>query len=165
MTTFYSTLDTPIGELMLSGNARALTEISFPEGKMQRQPEAGWKHAKAPFAKAVDQLTAYFAGELRTFDVELDANGTPFQHEVWNALMAIPYGATTSYGELAASIGRPKASRAVGAANGRNPLPIIVPCHRVIGANGSLTGFGGGMAVKQWLLTLEGALPGTAELF
>ena len=114
----------------------------------------------------VRELTAYFAGELREFSLPLAPVGTPFQLDVWNALRAIPYGETRSYGELAERIGRPKAVRAVGAANGANPLPIVVPCHRVIGSNGTLTGFGGGLPLKQALLALErGARDGQSEMF
>ena len=165
MTTFYTTLETPLGKLILAGTAHALTRILFPSEQTRGRPDSGCKRDDAVFNEALDQLNAYFAGELQRFDLPLAPRGTPFQHEVWNALREIPFGTTVSYGELAARIGRPSASRAVGAANGRNPLPIVVPCHRVIGANGHLTGFGGGLATKEWLLTHEGAIPGTAELF
>jgi methylated-DNA-[protein]-cysteine S-methyltransferase len=110
------------------------------------------------FADAIAQLRAYFAGELRTFELPLAPHGTPFQRRVWDALLAIPYGTTTTYGRLAQQLGDPRAVRAVGLANGRNPIPIIIPCHRVIGANGSLIGYGGGLERKQWLLEREGAL-------
>jgi methylated-DNA-[protein]-cysteine S-methyltransferase len=119
-----------------------------------------------PFAKALAQLDAYFAGKLRRFELPLAAQGTSFQREVWSALTTIPYGETVSYRELAQRVSRPLASRAVGAANGRNPIPIVIPCHRVIGADGSLTGFGGGLEIKRRLLALEsrsGSRPG--ELF
>jgi methylated-DNA-[protein]-cysteine S-methyltransferase len=118
---------------------------------------AGWDPAPDAFPDAVDQLDAYFAGELTEFDLRLRLEGTEFQRTVWAGLCEIPYGETTSYGELAARIGRPRASRAVGLANGRNPVAIVVPCHRVIGAGGSLTGYGGGLERKQALLDLERA--------
>jgi methylated-DNA-[protein]-cysteine S-methyltransferase len=115
----------------------------------------GWERDDTAFSDAVEQLEAYFAGERREFDVELDPVGTDFQRRVWDALLTIPYGETRSYGYIAEQIGAPGASRAVGLANGRNPIGIIVPCHRVIGANGSLTGYGGGLERKQLLLDLE----------
>jgi methylated-DNA-[protein]-cysteine S-methyltransferase len=114
--------------------------------------------ADEPFATAAAQLDAYFAGQLTRFDVPVRLSGTAFQREVWAALTRIPYGETVSYGELAVGLGRPQASRAVGLANGRNPVSIIVPCHRVIGAGGALTGYGGGLPAKEFLLTLEGAI-------
>ncbi|MBK9168153.1 MAG: methylated-DNA--[protein]-cysteine S-methyltransferase [Bryobacterales bacterium] len=122
-----------------------------------RRPEAGCvEDPNHPVvAEALRQLHAYFAGELHEFDLPLAPEGTPFQRRVWEALRAIPYGETRSYGDIAKAIGAPKASRAVGAANGRNPIPVVVPCHRVIGADGSLTGFGGGLAIKRTLLDLE----------
>ncbi|MGI9335072.1 MAG: methylated-DNA--[protein]-cysteine S-methyltransferase [Gammaproteobacteria bacterium] len=160
----YTTHPSPIGELVLATNGQALATILFPT-EQRGHPQPGWRRDDALFAHARAQLDAYFAGELRTFDLALDLAGTPFQCAVWEALLDIPYGETTSYGALATRIGRPKASRAVGSANGSNPLPIVVPCHRVIGANGDLTGFGGGLPIKRWLLRHEGALPGTRELF
>ncbi len=129
-----------------------LTALRFEGG-----PAAGWRHDPGAFARGREQLRAYFARELRVFDLPLRLEGTPFQREVWEALRRIPYGTTTSYGALAASLGRPRAVRAVGAANGQNPIAIIVPCHRVIGADGGLTGFGGGLPRKRALLELEGA--------
>jgi methylated-DNA-[protein]-cysteine S-methyltransferase len=112
-----------------------------------------------PFREVVRQLKAYFDGQLKAFDLPLAPQGTEFQRQVWRALQTIPYGRTKSYGEIARRLGRPEASRAVGAANGQNPIPVIIPCHRVIGADGSLTGFGGGLPIKRKLLALEGALP------
>lgn len=151
----YCYLETPIGELLLAGDAAALSVIGFPEGKMRRDPEADWIYSEKPFADAAQQLTDYFAGKRTQFDLPLNLSGTEFQVSVLEALQTIPYGETTSYGAIAQQIGRPKAVRAVGAANGRNPLPIVVPCHRVIGSGGALTGFGGGLPTKEALLRLE----------
>jgi len=152
---YYCYLDTPIGELLLAGDDDALCLVSFPEGSMRRDPDPEWIYNEKPFALARQQLTEYFAGERREFDLPLKLSGTEFQMSVLHALQHIPYGETTSYAEIAERIGRPKAVRAVGAANGRNPLPIIVPCHRVIGSHGELTGFGGGLDTKEALLRLE----------
>lgn len=152
---YYCYLDTPIGVLLLAGDDDALRSISFPEGSMRRSPEPDWIHDEKPFASARRQLTEYFAGERKEFDLPLRLDGTKFQLSVLAALREIPYGQTTSYSAIAQRIGRPKAVRAVGAANGRNPIPIVVPCHRVIGARGDLTGFGGGLDTKQALLRLE----------
>jgi methylated-DNA-[protein]-cysteine S-methyltransferase len=152
---YYCYLDTPIGELLLAGHDDALCLVSFPEGSMRRDPEADWIYNEKPFAAARQQLTEYFAGERREFDLPLKLSGTEFQMSVLQALQQIPYGETTSYADIAERIGRPKAVRAVGAANGRNPIPIIVPCHRVIGSHGDLTGFGGGLDTKEALLRLE----------
>lgn len=152
---YYCYLDTPIGELLLAGDEDALTLVSFPEGSMRRDPEPNWIYNEKPFAAARQQLSEYFAGDRRKFDLPLRLNGTEFQMSVLHALQGIPYGETTSYSDIAERIGRPKAVRAVGAANGRNPIPIIVPCHRVIGSHGELTGFGGGLDTKEALLRLE----------
>ena len=152
---YYCYLDTPIGELLLAGDSDALTLVSFPEGSMRRDPEPDWIYNEKPFAAAREQLAEYFAGERREFDLPLRLDGTEFQMSVLHALREIPYGETTSYSDIAERIGRPKAVRAVGAANGRNPIPIIVPCHRVIGSHGDLTGFGGGLDTKEALLRLE----------
>ncbi len=122
---------------------------------MRLEPESDWIFSEKPFAAAQEQLTGYFAGERKAFDLPLRPNGTEFQLQVLDELQKIPYGTTASYGDIANRIGRPKAVRAVGAANGRNPLPIIIPCHRVIGASGELTGFGGGIPTKKALLKLE----------
>jgi methylated-DNA-[protein]-cysteine S-methyltransferase len=149
----------PVGELLLAGDGEVLSLISFPSGKGRRRPEAGWTEEPGAFRAAQRQLDEYFAGKRERFELALAPEGTEFQRAVWRALARIPYGLTCSYGELAARIGRPRAVRAVGLANGANPLPIVVPCHRVIGADGSLTGFGGGLAAKRALLALEGALP------
>lgn len=152
---YYCYFDTPIGELLLAGEEEALTTIGFPKGKMRRDPEADWIYNEAPFENVRRQLEEYFAGKRKDFDLPLKLNGTEFQVSVLDALQTIPYGETTSYGAIAKQIGRPKAVRAVGAANGRNPIPIIVPCHRVIGSSGHLTGFGGGLDTKAALLRLE----------
>jgi len=152
---YYCFLDTPIGELLLAGEDGALSMIGFPKGSMRREPETDWIFNEKPLADACTQLREYFAGERQAFDIPLKLDGTDFQVSVLEALQEIPYGQTTSYGEIAKRIGRPKAVRAVGAANGRNPIPIVVPCHRVIGITGDLTGFGGGLDTKEALLRLE----------
>jgi methylated-DNA-[protein]-cysteine S-methyltransferase len=152
---YYCYLDTPIGELLLAGEDGALSMIGFPKGSMRREPEADWIFNETQMSDARQQLCEYFSGERRDFDLPLKLSGTEFQVSVLEALQGIPYGETTSYGEIAKRIGRPKAVRAVGAANGRNPIPIVVPCHRVIGSTGDLTGFGGGLDTKEALLRLE----------
>ncbi|MDJ0795002.1 MAG: methylated-DNA--[protein]-cysteine S-methyltransferase [Woeseiaceae bacterium] len=152
---YYCYVDTPIGELLLAGEENALVMIGFPKGSMRREPEPDWIYNEKPLAEASRQLREYFDGERREFDLPLRLAGTEFQVSVLEALQKIPYGETTSYGEIARRIGRPKAVRAVGAANGRNPIPIVVPCHRVIGSTGDLTGFGGGLDTKEALLRLE----------
>jgi methylated-DNA-[protein]-cysteine S-methyltransferase len=129
--------------------------VLFGEGREQVQPKDGWVEDATRLAEPIHQLTEYFNGTRRTFNLRLAPQGTPFQQRVWQELLTIPYGETRSYGELARQIGQPNASRAVGLANGANPISIVVPCHRVIGANGTLTGYGGGLKNKQWLLTLE----------
>lgn len=152
---YYCYLETPIGELLLAGDDGGLALVGFPEGTMRRDPEPAWIYSEKPFAEARSQLTEYFAGIRKTFDLPLRPTGTAFQLRVLDELCNIPYGETRSYSDIAARIGRPRAVRAVGAANGRNPIPIIIPCHRVIGARGDLTGFGGGLAAKAALLRLE----------
>ena len=144
-----------MGELLLAGDEDALHVVGFPSGRGAARPEGDWTENAALFAEAARQLGDYFAGKRHSFDLPLAPSGTPFQRDVLAALQQIPYGETRSYGELAKAVGRPKASRAVGAANGRNPLPIVIPCHRAIGSDGSLTGFGGGLATKRFLLDLE----------
>jgi methylated-DNA-[protein]-cysteine S-methyltransferase len=151
----YDIVDTPIGPLLLIASPRGVRNIEFPRNGRVVMPEVGLPRDAARLAEATAQLQAYFAGDCLTLDFARDAQGTPFQHEVWDALCDIPLGETISYGELARRLERPNASRAVGAANGANPLPIIVPCHRVIGSNGNLTGFGGGLPTKRWLLDHE----------
>ena len=152
---YYCYFDTPIGELLLAGKADLLSMIGFPKGAMRRDPEADWIYNEEPFEIARKQLSEYFSDQRKEFDLPLALTGTEFQVSVLQALLQIPYGETTSYGAIARQIGRPKAMRAVGAANGRNPIPIIVPCHRVIGSSGDLTGFGGGLDTKEALLRLE----------
>ena len=153
MSLFYDTLDTPLGNLTLEASERGLSSIRFPN---RPQPVAG-KIARSSVLKlAKRELTAYFARQLRAFSVPLDWHGTAFQESVWQALTGIPYGETVSYADIAQAIGRPRSARPTGGAVGRNPLPIIVPCHRVVGANGSLTGFSGGMKWKIRLLRIEG---------
>ncbi len=152
---YYCYLATPIGDLLLAGDEEALTLVGFPQGSMRRDPEPDWIYNEKPFAEARRQLNEYFAGERKTFELPLKLTGTEFQVQVLEELQRIPYGETKSYRDIAESIGRPKAVRAVGAANGRNPIPIIVPCHRVIGSHGELTGFGGGLDTKEALLRLE----------
>lgn len=157
----------PIGDLLLVGDGDGLHRIGFPQGKGRVVVDATWNETEQGFGPARQQLDEYFAGHRQHFDLSLRPQGTAFQLQVLTALSQIPYGKTVSYARIAEKIGRPKAVRAVGAANGRNPLPIVIPCHRVIGADGSLTGFGGGMAAKSFLLELEGALEpaSTADLF
>ena len=151
----YTTLASPIGELLLTSDGESCTGVYMENQKDAAVPAPDWRRDDAALGQARVQLQAYFAGELRDFELPLAARGTPFQQRVWRALCDIPYGETISYGELARRIGQPAASRAVGLANGQNPLSIVVPCHRVIGANGSLTGYGGGLDRKRWLLAHE----------
>lgn len=152
----YSYLETPIGTLLIAGDAEAIRVIRFPKNGKARKPEPVWiESANGPISEAVRQLREYFAGQRTEFDLPVEPQGTAFQRAVWRRLQEIPYGETISYGQLAKRIGNPKASRAVGAANGANPIPIVIPCHRVIGANGTLTGFGGGLPIKEALLALE----------
>lgn len=162
MTLVYAWHDSPIGALLLAGDGTTLHRISFPAGSRRIAPDAAWRRDDAAFGSVRAALDAYFAGKAPAFDMPLSLNGTAFQRRVWSALRDIPYGETISYGALAAAIGHPTGSRAVGAANGANPIPIIVPCHRVIGASGRLTGFGGGLPTKAFLLELEGAAPAGA---
>ena len=152
---YYCYTTTPIGDLLLAGDDDGLDLIAFPKGKMRRDPEPDWIFNEKPFAEVRRQLDEYFNGERKEFDLPLNLTGTEFQVQVLEELLRIPYGETTSYGAIAKSIGRPRAVRAVGAANGRNPIPIVVPCHRVIGSTGDLTGFGGGLDTKAALLRLE----------
>jgi len=152
---WYDFLSTPIGTLLLTTDPQGLREVWFETGKHRKKPEPSWKHDPRRLAFAREQLEEYFAGTRTVFDLPLHPIGTPFQVTVWQALAEIPYGMTISYGDMAKRIGQPHAVRAVGAANGRNPLPIVLPCHRVIGADGSLTGFGGGLPTKRFLLAME----------
>lgn len=152
---YYCYLDTPIGELLVAGDDDGLGMVGFPEGSMRREPEPDWIFNEKELAEACRQLSEYFAGERKRFELKLNPSGTEFQRQVLDELVKIPYGTTVSYSDIARRIGRPKAVRAVGAANGRNPIPVIIPCHRVIGAHGDLTGFGGGLPTKEALLRLE----------
>lgn len=153
--TLYTELDSPVGRLLLARHRAGLTGIYFQTGPHPQALDPAWQPAPQAFDDVITQLKNYFAGDLTEFALPLDPGGTPFQLQVWRALQQIPYGETVSYGDLAARIGRPTAVRAVGAANGRNPLPIVIPCHRVIGRDGSLTGYGGGLAIKEALLEME----------
>ena len=153
---FYKYIDSPIGPLLLAGDEAGLKIIGFPEGKGKVAVDSAWKHEADCFPDVKSQLLEYFEGKRRSFELQLAPSGTDFQLAVLAALQTIPCGETRSYLDIAQQIGRPKAVRAVGAANGRNPLPIVIPCHRVIGADGSLTGFGGGLEAKRFLLELEG---------
>jgi methylated-DNA-[protein]-cysteine S-methyltransferase len=148
-------VDSPVGPLLLVGRDTGLTLVGFQAGRHPVVPDPSWGPDDHQLREAARQLAAYFEGRLRSFDLPLDLAGTPFQLGVWQELQRIPYGHTMSYGEVARLVGNPNASRAVGAAVGRNPLAIIVPCHRVVGSDGSLTGFGGGLPVKEALLALE----------
>ena len=153
----HTTIDSPIGELLLVGEEDStLRGLYMQEGRTRMSVRSSWRAAEEPFAAARDQLGEYFAGERTAFDLPLEMHGTDFERAVWAELERIPYGQTTSYGEIARRVGRPDRARAVGAANGRNPIAVVVPCHRVIGANGSLTGYGGGLERKRFLLELEG---------
>lgn len=159
MTTYFTSLDTTLCTLLLTSSGEALTGLYLlPSHRHAPSVQSDWQdEPNLPlFLEAARQLDAYFAREREVFDLPLQAKGTPFQQEVWAALQSIAYGQTITYGELAARVGNPNASRAVGLANGRNPLSIVVPCHRVIGAGGKLTGYGGGLERKQALLELEG---------
>ena len=154
-TTYYGVMQSPVGELMLIADGEALTGIYMQTQKHATRRARAVRNDSA-VKEARRQLQAYFDGDLRAFDLPLAAEGSAFQKRVWTALCDIPYGETISYGELARRIGQPTAARAVGLANGQNPISIVVPCHRVIGANGSLTGYGGGLPRKRWLLAHEG---------
>lgn len=155
---YYSQYSSPAGKIILTQENKHLTGLWFEGEKHSASIDPSWKRDEAAFKSIQQQLDAYFAGKLQRFDVSCKVSGTPFQERVWKALSKIPYGQTWSYSEIAASIGNPKAVRAVGTANGRNPISIIVPCHRVIGADGTLTGYGGGLKAKAWLLKLEKAI-------
>ena len=160
MTIRYTVLDSPIGALPCARDDIGITMLLLPQGRGGARPAPDWVRDDAAFADAQTQLGEYFAGERTEFDLPLHLLGTAFQRRVWTALLAIPFGETTSYGALAARLGLVNAARAVGWANGQNPVPIVVPCHRVIGADGSLTGYGGGLDAKRWLLSHEAAHTG-----
>ncbi|TCS93694.1 methylated-DNA--[protein]-cysteine S-methyltransferase [Pseudofulvimonas gallinarii] len=163
MSVVWCVIDSPIGSLRVATDTQGLYRIEFPPLRPPAPPSGeSWLEGRSPILDAAAaQLRDYFEGRRNTFDLPLSPRGTAFQRRVWDELLRIPYGRTISYGELARRVGNPSASRAVGAANGRNPLPIVVPCHRVIGTGGALTGFAGGLPIKAFLLRLEGALPHT----
>lgn len=152
---YYDHIDTPIGSLLLVGDGAGLVEVGLPHGGVAAPPPPDGERSKSKVHAAARQFGEYFAGKRLLFELPLHPSGTPFQLEVWGALLAIPYGETVSYADIARRIRRPRAVRAVGAANGANPLAIIVPCHRVIGSHGDLTGYGGGLPAKRWLLAHE----------
>jgi methylated-DNA-[protein]-cysteine S-methyltransferase len=153
---YYTFTDSPFGEILIARNSRGLCYIEFQEGLSPIVPETSWHFDQSGFEEALSQLRAYFKGELYQFDLPLAPEGTPFQLQVWQAIQMIPYGEVISYAELAGKIGRPhEAARAVGAATGKNPLPIVIPCHRVIGSNGQLMGYAGGIHIKEASLALE----------
>lgn len=154
-TTLYTVIDSPVGALLLRGDEEALTALTFADG---REAPAAWRRDDGRFDRETAQLVEYFAGERAAFDIPLRAGGAGFERRVWDALREIPHGTTTTYGDLAARLGDRAQARAVGVANARNPISIVVPCHRVIGAGGKLTGYGGGLERKRALLALEGAI-------
>ena len=160
MSTWYCHIDSPLGRLLLTGNGEALTRLHMNRQKYAERVGATWRRDEGQFAGAREQIAAYFAGDLTTFDLSLAPTGSEFQQRVWQALRDIGFGRTESYGALARRIGHPDGARAVGAANGCNPIGIIIHCHRVIGANGSLTGYGGGIERKRRLLEYEARTAG-----
>jgi methylated-DNA-[protein]-cysteine S-methyltransferase len=156
MTTFYANMPSPVGQLLLTASDDGLTGIYLPGER--REPEPDWELDPPRFAGCIEQLDEYFAGDRVDFSLPLAAPGTPFQHEVWEELAGITYGTTITYTDLARRVGRPRSIRAVGGANGRNPICIVVPCHRVVGVDGSLTGYSAGVESKRWLLDFERGL-------
>ena len=152
---YYCMIPSPIGHLLLVGNGQSLSGLFFQDGKNPDSPQSHWIQDPEQFSEVIQQLGEYFSGTRTTFSLPLSPIGTPFQHRVWKALRKIPYGHTRSYGDIARSIKHPNASRAVGSANGKNPISIIVPCHRVIGQSGKLVGYGGGIPIKEYLLAHE----------
>lgn len=158
MTAYYTVTPSPLGDLLLTSNGAAITGLYTPQHRAFLSARKGKENA-APFAQAIDELHEYFAGKRTSFTLPLAPVGTPFQQQVWQALLRIPHGETLSYGALARLLGNPAASRAVGLANGKNPISIIVPCHRVIASNGKLTGYAGGLEAKAWLLAHEKGSP------
>jgi methylated-DNA-[protein]-cysteine S-methyltransferase len=155
MTEFFTTMDSPIGELVLRSDGTSLTGVFTHGPKPREMRKADRNRGNEVLTEAREELTAYYAGTLKEFKVPVAPHGTPFQQRVWRALLEIPFGETESYGQLARRIGSPNAARAVGLANGRNPIAIIIPCHRVIGSSGALVGYGGGLPRKKWLLEHE----------
>ena len=160
---YYTFVSSPIGQLLLAGSETALKVVGFPSGSKAKSAEPVWERNDEPFVDVARQLGEYFDGKRRRFDLDVEPGASGFQADVLDALRRIPYGQTRTYGDVARDIRRPKAVRAVGAANGRNPLPIVIPCHRVIGRDGDLTGFGGGLAAKRYLLDLERRYSGMFE--
>ena len=158
----YARLTTPVGPVVVAETDGGLLAVQFENGRRPRRVDPAWRQVEPGAIEAAVELTEYFAGARRAFDVRFASQGTAFQRRVWSAVAAIPYGETRSYGAVASQIGAPSAVRAVGAANGQNPWPIVVPCHRVIGSDGSLTGYGGGLPIKRALLDFE---RGTGSLF
>lgn len=152
----YCYMNTPIGKLLLGAADTELSLIAFPQGKMQRKPGKDWNYNEAIFSTPIQQLTEYFQGKRKIFTIKYVLQVTDFQQQVLQHVANVPYGSTKSYSDIAAQLNNPQAVRAVGSANGRNPLPILIPCHRIIGKNGTLTGFGGGLETKRYLLDLEG---------
>lgn len=167
MPTYYSTTPSPIGDLLITSVSTAegetISGIFMEKHRHGPKRDSGWVKDAGKHREAHRQLAEYFDGERTAFDLPLAPAGTPFQSQVWKALLEIPFGRTESYGELAARIGRPGSARAVGSANGRNPISIVIPCHRVIGSSGELTGYGGGLPRKRWLLSHEGAAPASRQ--
>jgi methylated-DNA-[protein]-cysteine S-methyltransferase len=151
----YTWMESPVGRLLLAADDAGLRHIIFEDGREPAQPHPQWREDPTRLAETVRQLHAWFAGELREFDLKVAPEGSEFHQRVWRELLNIPYGETITYGELARRVGSPNASRAVGRANGANPIPIVIPCHRVIGTDGKLTGYGGGLPRKGFLLVLE----------
>ena len=152
---YYSYMTSPLGPLLIAGDSAGLRLIHFQRGTTPPPVASDWHEDRQFLGAAMEQIAAYFAGTLRQFSLALAPQGTPFQHAVWRALQDIPYGATTSYGALARQLGKPQAARAVGAANGRNPLALVIPCHRVVGSTGKLIGYAGGLDIKEALLAFE----------
>lgn len=156
---YYFEFSSPLGELLLVSDGESLTGVYYEDHRRGPARDKNWRRDAGPFKQVDNELAAYFAGELQAYSVKLAPRGSDFQREVWNELCRIPPGKTLTYAELAARVGRPKAIRAVGAANARNPISIIVPCHRVVGSNGTLTGYAGGLERKEWLLRHEASAP------
>lgn len=152
---YYALVESPLGSVLLVGDDVGLTHINFQDGNNRLAVQPDWEQSDTVLAEAVEQIGDYFQGKRKLFDLTLSTRGTEFQEQVWRAVSDIPYGSTDSYGSIAKQINRPKASRAVGAANGQNRLPIVIPCHRVVGSSGKLTGYAGGVYLKKWLLDHE----------
>lgn len=151
----YDIIDSPLGPILIAATSKGLCYVNFQNGLNKRIPDHEWVRNETRLSEVKEQISAYFAGTLKTFILPLDLKGTEFQRNVWSALQKIPYGTTMTYGELAQQIGKPKAARAVGNANNANPIPIIIPCHRVIGSRGELIGYAGGVEIKSALLKFE----------